>query len=365
MRPTIALTMGDPAGIAPEILVKTLALTRPWTEYRPLVIGDPKVMRAAEAIVRAGIAFREVELHDLAAAPPAPAQAPVALEPGPACRPGVRDSGTGSAPGVPASGGEPAPAVDLYCPTGVDADELKRGLVDARMGKAAALCLQAAYRLVGEGMVGGVVSGPLNKEAFHRAGYEFFDELEYLAHVTKAPKTFILRVAGPLVSVSVTEHIPFRTIADHIKRDRVLEAIRRLDGVLRSVKGGAGRIAVSALNVHGGEGGLFGREELDEIAPAIQDARSEGITAEGPIPADTVYVRAFAGEFAGVVAMYHDQANIAGKLQPKRASATLFLGLPVICATTAHGTAFDKAGHGSADPGSMQTALEWAVRLAR
>ena len=340
MRPTIALTMGDPAGIAPEIIVKTLALTRPWTEFRPLVIGDTEVMRNAEASACAGVAFRVLDPKAMTA---------------------LADRMSATEP--PA--GARTESVDLYCPAGAEAGDYRRGVVDARMGRAAALCLEAAYRLVASGTVDGVVSGPLNKEAFHRAGYEFFDELEYLAHMTKADETFIVRVAGSVVSVSVTEHIPFRHIADNIKRGRVLQAIRRLDSVLRSVKGRGGRIAVSALNVHGGEGGLFGREETDEIAPAVEDARSEGISADGPFPADTVYLRALAGEFAGVVSMYHDQANIPGKLQPKRSSATLFLGLPVICATTAHGTAFDKVGKGIADPGSMQTALEWAVRLAR
>jgi 4-hydroxythreonine-4-phosphate dehydrogenase len=115
--------------------------------------------------------------------------------------------------------------------------------------------------------------------------------------------------------------------------------------------------------VHAGEGGLFGREELDEIGPAIREAQSQGIKAHGPVPADMVFVKALQGEYDGVVCMYHDQANIARKLQPKSISATLFMGLPVVCGTTAHGTAFDIAGQGIADPGSLEAALRYTVQL--
>jgi len=325
MKPTIAITMGDAAGISPEIIAKLLAMTRPWTDFRPLVIGDPTVMREASAIVGSNLRFRTAT-----------------------------------------NGGEAAgeDGVDLVCPEGAEIGSPQRGKVDARMGRAAALCLEHAFRLAASGEVDGVVSGPLNKESFHSAGYDYFDELEFVAEITHAADPFILRVMEPVWSVSVTEHIPFREIADRIKKDRVLSCIRKLASVLERIGRKGAPIAVAALNVHGGEGGLFGREEIDEIAPAVVAARARGIDVAGPIPADTVFVRAFAGEFAGVVSMYHDQANIPRKLQPKRAGATVFLGLPVACATTAHGTAFDKAGTGSADPGSLQTALDYVVRLS-
>jgi 4-hydroxythreonine-4-phosphate dehydrogenase len=125
------------------------------------------------------------------------------------------------------------------------------------------------------------------------------------------------------------------------------------------------RLAVAALNVHGGEGGLFGREEIDEIAPAIEQARQEGIDAAGPVPADTVFVRAREGEFDGVVCMYHDQSTMARKLVATRRGASIFMGLPVPCGTTAHGTAFDKAGQGIAETGSIEAALEFTVKLAQ
>ena len=117
------------------------------------------------------------------------------------------------------------------------------------------------------------------------------------------------------------------------------------------------------MNVHGGEGGLFGREEIDEIEPAIQEARAQGMVIQGPVPADAIFVRALNGDFDGVVCMYHDQANIARKLQPRQTGATLFMGLPVVCGTTAHGTAFDIAGKGIANPGSLEAALRYTAML--
>ena len=161
----------------------------------------------------------------------------------------------------------------------------------------------------------------------------------------------------------VTEHIPFRDILSFIKKDRILWYIHKMQNLLKQVGISEPSIAVAALNVHAGEGGLFGNEEIDEISPAIQEAREEGLDVEGPVPADMVFVRALEGDFHGVVFMHHDQANIARKLQPKDKGCTIFMGLPTPCGTTAHGTAFDIAGKGIADPGSLLSALEYTVQL--
>jgi 4-hydroxythreonine-4-phosphate dehydrogenase len=171
-------------------------------------------------------------------------------------------------------------------------------------------------------------------------------------------------MAGRIWTVSITEHIPFREVADAVTRARVRWYIIEMSDVLRRASVAAPRIAVAALNVHGGEGGLFGDEEIEEIGPAIADARGRGVDAHGPVPADTVFVRALDGEFDGVVCMYHDQANIARKLQPMESRCTLYMGLSVPCGTTTHGTAFDKAGRGIADPGSLRAALRYTVMLA-
>ena len=242
--------------------------------------------------------------------------------------------------------------------------EVPVGKVDAAMGKSAAQCLELAYDLAMSGHVHGVVSAPMNKESFHLAGYHYYDELVWLAEVTQSAEPFLVGAMDSMWTVTVTEHIPFKEIATLIQKERILTRTRQLYDVLVRVGFAEPRIAVAALNPHAGEGGLFGNEEIDEIAPAVRAAQQDDINAVGPIPADTVFLRTQAGEFDGVVCMYHDQANIARKLQPSRSGATLFMGLPVVCGTTAHGTAFDIAKQGVADAGSMRDALAYVVRLA-
>jgi 4-hydroxythreonine-4-phosphate dehydrogenase len=325
--PIIAVTMGDPAGIGPELVARVLAREDARQRCRPLVVGDPQVMVDAARVAGLDLAFRTIR---------APAEARFAPH-----------------------------EIDVLHPAGVHVGHVRWGVLDAAYGEAAAACLRAAFAWATEGAVQGVVSAPLNKEAFHLAGYDHSDELVYLAELTASPDTCMVGVMNDAIwTLALTEHIPFRQIADAVRQERVLRAIHRLDRTLKQAGYDAAPIGVAALNVHGGEGGLFGREEIDEIEPAIAEARARGIDAHGPIPADAIFPRALAGEFRGVVCMYHDQANIARKLQPMAGRVTLFLGLPVPCGTTAHGTAFDIAGRGLADPGSMEAALRYTVMLA-
>ncbi len=325
-KPIIAMTMGDAAGIGPELIVKVLSQETAWDNGCLFVVGDPGVLTDIGRVVEAHLQFRTIESLSEAHFSP--------------------------------------PEVDVLCPDGLRIEHVPWGKVEPAMGRAAALCLQKAFEMAMDGEVQGVVSAPLNKEAFHLAGYQYRDELAYLADLTGSPETFILGVMGSVWTVAVTEHISFREIVDLIKQDRVRWCIGKLHDALKKAGFADPRIAVAALNVHAGEGGLFGREEIDEITPAIYAAREQGINVEGPVPADMVFVRALAGDFDGVVCMYHDQANIARKLQPKCKGATLFMGLPVVCGTTAHGTAFDKAGKGISDPGSLEAALKYTVRLS-
>jgi 4-hydroxythreonine-4-phosphate dehydrogenase len=324
--PIIAICMGDPAGIGPEVTVKTLLDTAAYQYCRPFVVGDPKVMSAIGQVLRSSLEFRPI--RDLAEA---------------------RFS---------------SPVIDVLCPSDLDVGNVRWGVLDPAMGHAAALCLRTAFGLAMDRRVHGIVSAPLNKEAFHRAGYPHRDELSYAAELTHSSETCIMGVMRSIWTVAVTEHIPFREILGAIRKDRVLWHILKMNDVLLRTGLDRPRIAIAALNVHGGEGGLFGREEIDEILPAIQAAQEFGIDAQGPVPADAVFVRALAGHSDGVVCMYHDQANIARKLQPRSESATIFVGLPVPCGTSAHGTAFDIAGQGIADPGSMQAALRYTAQLA-
>ncbi len=325
-KPVIAITMGDAAGIGPELIVKVLAHGNAYEICRPVVIGVPKVIEDIARMMGIGIQVRAIQKLVQACFEPT--------------------------------------YIDVLCPEDVHIEHVSFGKLNPAMGKAAALCMRKAFELAMEGHVQGVVSAPLNKEAFHLAGYEYADELEYLAEFTGSQNTFMFGVANSIWTTMVTEHIAFRKIVEFVKKDRILRYIHQIQAVLKQVGISEPRIAVAALNVHAGEGGLFGREEMDEIEPAIQQAKEQGMNVEGPVPADMVFVRALEGDFHGIVYMYHDQANIARKLQPKEKGCTLFMGLPVPCGTTAHGTAFDKAGKGIADPGSLASALEYATQLA-
>jgi 4-hydroxythreonine-4-phosphate dehydrogenase len=256
------------------------------------------------------------------------------------------------------------PEIDVLCPAGVSVERVPLGQMDPAMGKVAGLCLTAAFQLATEGYAHGVVAAPLHKEAFHLAGYDYPDELAYLADLSASPDPVIMGVARSVWTVAIAEHVAFRDILGLITADRVLSLVHKMDETLRKTGLDAPKIAVAALNVHAGEGGLLGREEIEVIEPAIQRAQNQGVDVQGPVPADMVFVRAFRGDFDGVVCMHHDQANIARKLQPMNQSATIFVGLPVAYGTTAHGTAFDIAGRGIADPGSLQSALDYTVRLS-
>ena len=325
-KPRIAIAMGDPAGIGPEIICKLVAESDWRGRCRLVVIGAIDVLRSTADWLRLPLAFAAVD--DIADA---------------------------------LLSGD---AIPVLRPPGFQLDSPPPPQVNRISGEAAAVYLRHAYELAMQEAVDGVVMAPMNKESFRLAGYDYLDELAFLADITDSREPFILGAAGPIWAVAVTEHIAFADIPRFIKRDRVLRFIRHMDAILTRLGYEGPRIAIAALNPHAGEGGLFGREEIDEIGPAVMDARRDDIQATGPVPADIVFKRALDGDFDGVVFMYHDQMNIARKLQERGDIATLWMGLPVIGATTAHGTAFDIAGKGIADPGSLRAALEYAIKLA-
>ena len=325
-KPAIAIVMGDPAGIGPELIVKVLADDAVSERCRPFIIGDLLTMRNSAASLGSSLDFRPID---------DPAQA--RFQPG---------------------------RLDVLNPPGFKLGPPPPPAVHPTLGEAATRYLALAYELAMESRVDGVVMAPMNKESFRAAGYDYYDELQFLGELTKSGEPYILAAAGPIWAVAVTEHIPFKDIVSQLTVERISRYINHLHGVLRQLGCAAPRIACAALNPHAGEGGLFGSEEIDIIAPAIVEAQAADIAVSGPVPADIVFKRALDGDFDGVVCMYHDQMNIARKLQPRGDIATLWMGLPVIGATTAHGTAFDIAGAGIADPGSLRAALDYVIKLS-
>lgn len=323
--PVLAITMGDAAGVGPELIAKVLAGRTDGSLYRPLLVGDPETF--ARGATDAGVKLRFRPIASLAEAVFDPA--------------------------------EP----EVIVPDGIDVESVLIGAVDPRAGAAAAASLRTAYELVARGEVSAVVSAPLNKAALHAAGYDYADEVAYLAAETGSSEPALVGIVRDVCTVSVTLHVPLRAVPDLLTRERVIQYVRILDDTLRRL-GRDRRLAIAALNPHAGESGLLGREEIDVLGPAADDARARGVDVVGPLPADTIFVRALAGEFDGVVCLYHDQANIARKLSGFGAGASIFLGLPAVFATTAHGTAYDIAGTGNADPSSLLCAIKASTALA-
>lgn len=325
-KPLIAVTLGDITGIGPEILVKVVVEGVP-DNCRLLVVGDAQVLRASFDTLGARFdlpVFRSVE---------------------------------------EATASDAQVAVLDLAQGGTELLALARPHPEA--GQMAAEALTKAVELAIDGQVSGVVYAPLVKETLHIGERKYNDEGEILRERLQAPDMKAVAKVGEVFRVTIAEHVPLKKVPDLITQQSVLSAIEVLQEALLFYGLKSPRIAVAALNPHAGEGGMVGREEIDQIAPAIQEARAKGIDVSGPIPADTVYVRAFKGQFDGVVNMYHDQANIALKMAGFGEIVVLFVRSPVIITTPSHGPAYGKAGKGTADPNNLRAAIEVAASLAQ
>jgi len=326
-KPIIAITMGDPSGIGPEIIAKALGQGDIYDICRPIVMGDAEVMAAAVKMVPQNLQVNPVD---------AIARASFRL--------GIID------------------VLDLK---NIDVNTLQRGKVDRDSGRAAVEYVQRAIDLALKGEVDAIATAPLNKEAMNLAGFLYPGHTEILAETTGSKDYAMMLLAGSLRVIHVTTHTSLRKACDLIKKERVATTIRLTDRAMKDLGIARPRIAVAGLNPHGGEGGLFGTEELDEIAPAVKECRSEGILAEGPFPPDTVFLRGKRGEFDAVVAMYHDQGHIPVKLLGFEEGVNVTIGLPIIRTSVDHGTAFDIAWKGVADPRSMVEAIRVATEMAK
>lgn len=333
--PRLAITMGDPAGVGPEVITAAWRDERVHRWCRPLVIGHPEVMRRAVRLLNLPTEIIEVD-------------SPEAALPSPALLPCLR-------------------AVD---DAAVDVPACQ---VDARAGQAAYDALVAAARLALAGCVGAITTAPLNKAALWKAGHEYPGHTELLAELCGvrefammlylAPDEYVQSPAG-LGVVHVTLHTALRRVFDELSTDAIAAKIRLADGAMRALRRAAPRIGVCALNPHAGESGLFGDEEQTLIAPAVREAQRQGFCVEGPCPTDTLMVRARDGEFDAVVAMYHDQGHIALKLLGFHRAVNVTLGLPIVRTSVAHGTAFDLAWQGVAESSSMVEAIRVAALLS-
>jgi 4-hydroxythreonine-4-phosphate dehydrogenase len=334
----LLLTMGDPAGIGPEVIVKCLERVcfgrngapatslSGWPPITPLVVGELDIMEEAASALGSKVAFRPED--------------------------------AGDAEGRP--GTVPVRSMGL----------LRSG--DFEMGKASALCGNAAYHsfvhaveMCRRGEAQGIVTAPLHKEAMNLAGHPYVGHTDILERMTRAP-TVVMALVHPKVLVShVTDHVSLRRALDAITIPRIKEVVKLTWHTLVATRTPAPRIALAGVNPHAGENGLFGREEIEVLRPAMEELRDEGYPTHGPLPGDTVFLQALNGRFDAVVAMYHDQGFGPMKTVDFAHGVNCTLGLPFVRTSPDHGTAFEIAGKGEADPESMIAAWELAMKLLR
>jgi len=338
MKPILAITMGDPAGIGAEISVKALANPEIYRECTPFIIGDRAALEDALSQIGSTQMLREIaKVSELTG------------------KPGVIEYLN---MGFLTPGGWEYKKVSPVC------------------GNAAFQYVQKGIQFALAGEVHCVVTGPINKEAINLAGYHYSGHTEIFADLTSAKSCAMLLVSNHLKVIHVTTHVSMRRACDLVTKRRVGEVISLAQEALELMGIGGSCIAVAGLNPHCSENGLFGDEEEKEILPAIRQAQKQGINVEGPIPPDTVFVKALAGKYSMVVAMYHDQGHIPLKLNGFKmdpvtglydsvSGINCTIGLPILRTSVDHGTAFDKAGDGCANAESMADAIRMGSAMAR
>src|SRR3989338_8811372 len=307
-KPILGITMGDPGGIGPEVIVKALARPLVRRLCRPVVIGSPEVLAKVAGQLKARVRIRPATVLDAA-----------------------------TPPGV----------ISVLDPLSELLGPFAPGRVSKETGAAQVLYIKEAVRLALEGRIAGIVTAPINKEAINLAGYPYPGHTEMLAELTGAKEVGMMIVGGPLRFLFATTHVAIKDMPKLLTPECVERAVR-----------------VAALNPHGGEGGLFGTEERTAIGPGVARARAQGFPAVGPLPADTLIGQAARGKYDAVVAMYHDQGLIPLKLAAFGMSVNITVGLPIIRTSVDHGTAYDIVGQGRADEGSLLEAIRLAATFA-
>ena len=348
VKPTIAITMGDPTGVGPEIIVKAIACGRLDSHCKPLVLGRPGILR--QAAIVSSLALDVIEVNS------------------------VEEWRIAS--NLVSRAGTPA----IWClPTGsAEADTAIQPVIDPRGGQLAFDCLVRATELAIQGEVDAIVTAPLHKVALHAAGHDWPGHTELLAHLCGVKEHAMMLYLPPgrprhggaagFGVVHVTLHMALREVFQHLTIEAIEEKIRLAHDVFTRIRRsmelpGPPRIAVAALNPHAGESGRFGSEEQTMIAPAVQRARENNVDVVGPLPVDTLMPKAVDGGFDAVVAMYHDQGHIAVKLLDMFDAVNVTLGLPIIRTSVAHGTAHDIAWQNRAESSGLVQAVLTAARL--
>lgn len=332
--------MGDAAGIGPEVIVAAWSRPEVHATVRPMVVGNPEIMRRAARLVGSTADVVEFDI------------------------------------GSAAEGQWCSDENTIACVRACDDSvlDVPPGTVDARTGHAAYQCVCVTAEMVLHGKADAMVTAPLSKAAMHAAAHFYPGHTELLAELCWVrdfammlylPPGDVVRGPAGLGVAHVTLHQSMRSIFRDITTSAIVVKCRLADEVMRRLGVERPRVAVAALNPHGGEQGLFGDDEQEVIAPAVETARAQGLDVSGPFPTDTLMMRARDGEFDAVVAMYHDQGHIALKLLGMNAAVNITLGLPIVRTSVAHGTAFDRAWQGTANADGMVAAIRTAAQLAK
>ncbi|MDA0566447.1 4-hydroxythreonine-4-phosphate dehydrogenase PdxA [Streptomonospora sp. S1-112] len=325
-RPALAVTVGDPVGIGPEITVRTLTEVGASASARAVVVADPAVLRRAAAVCGIDVEVRALDSWDL-----------------PAEQDGV---------------------IDCFDIGVLGETELPWGVVDKRAGEAAVRAIEVATGAAMEGGVAGIVTGPINKEAIWAAGSEHLGHTEMLGALTGVTRQNTMFVVRGKKIFFATRHVSLRTALDQVSVEHQVKSIEEALTALRVFGHDNPRLAVAAINPHGGENGAFGREEIDHLAPAVERVRATGADVSGPVPADSVFHQLLQDRYDGVLSQYHDQGHIAAKTFDFDGTISVTVGLPILRTSVDHGTAFDIAGTGKANPGTMRSAFLHACEFS-
>lgn len=336
-RPLIGISVGDPAGIGPEITAKALSLAEVYEICRPLVVGEMEIMKGA-------VQFSGLDLR---------------MNPLSSPGEGIYRFGT----------------MDIFDLKNIDARKVKHKTVSADCGRASFQYVRKVIELALAKEIDATVTGPINKEAINLAGFHYSGHTEIYADFTRTKDYAMMLIHGHFRVIHVSTHLSLREACNRVRRDRIYRVIQLGYDTLRRLGIDNPRIGVAGLNPHAGEGGLFGREEIEEIDPAVKQAQKDGLKVEGPLPPDTVFSKMQGGQFDLVVVMYHDQGHIPTKLLGFQydektktwgsiSGVNITCGLPIVRVSVDHGTAFGKAGEGRANPESLVEAIKIAAQLA-
>ena len=325
-KPLIAVTMGDPAGIGPEIVARTIDDKEIFNIARCIVIGDRKIMEKAIQIVGADLKIHVTE--------------------------------------NPAEGDYSEGVLNLIDLDNINMDQFEYGKVSAMCGQAAYDYIAKSIEITMSGQADAVATTPINKESLHAAEVPFIGHTEIFGALTGTEDPLTMFETNGLRVFFLTRHKSLRDMLDDIKKDRIIDYVQRCTEALRKLGVNEGTMAVAGLNPHSGEHGLFGWEEVNEIAPAVEELQKQGYDVAGPVPADSVFHQAAMGKYNSVLSLYHDQGHIATKTLDFDRTISITNGMPILRTSVDHGTAFDIAGKGIAGAVSMKEAVRLAAKYA-